>query len=160
MVYYLISSASLAALITSAINIGILTVQHGHQLGWICLGSCGTDVIINAIAVFWVTNPTRSKDEPADNQSLITKPNEEQQEAQSPIEFQRQSPRASLSVTLQPPAQAQRGSEMNSSGLRIGFPTPYSSELLRGFPEKQFNSDMLQVMPTTHKRTDANQANR
>ncbi|KAJ8092005.1 hypothetical protein PM082_024241 [Marasmius tenuissimus] len=48
--------ASLAALLTSSVNIGILTVQHGHQLGWVCLGSCGTDVVINALAVFWVTS--------------------------------------------------------------------------------------------------------
>ncbi|KAL0574017.1 hypothetical protein V5O48_007939 [Marasmius crinis-equi] len=50
--------ASLAALITSSINIGVLTVQHGRQLGWVCLGSCGTDVVLNALAVFWVTRGT------------------------------------------------------------------------------------------------------
>ncbi|KAJ8091875.1 hypothetical protein PM082_024107 [Marasmius tenuissimus] len=49
-------SASVAALLTSTINIGVLTLQHGRQLGWVCLGSCGTDVILNAIAIFWVTN--------------------------------------------------------------------------------------------------------
>ncbi|KAJ8075464.1 hypothetical protein PM082_019802 [Marasmius tenuissimus] len=48
--------ASAAALVTSGVNIGALTFQHGHQLGWVCLGSCGTDVILNAIAIFWVTN--------------------------------------------------------------------------------------------------------
>ncbi|KAL0577794.1 hypothetical protein V5O48_004195 [Marasmius crinis-equi] len=37
------------------VNIGVLTVQHGRQLDWVCLGSCGTDVVLNAFAVFWVT---------------------------------------------------------------------------------------------------------
>jgi hypothetical protein len=35
----------------------VLTVMHGQQLGWVCLGSCGTDVIINALALYFVTNP-------------------------------------------------------------------------------------------------------
>ncbi|KAK1216013.1 hypothetical protein PQX77_021363 [Marasmius sp. AFHP31] len=48
--------ASAAASVASAVNIGALTFQHGRQLGWVCLGSCGTDVILNAIAIFWVTN--------------------------------------------------------------------------------------------------------
>ncbi|KAJ8090016.1 hypothetical protein PM082_018595 [Marasmius tenuissimus] len=55
--------ASIAALTTSLVNIGVLTLQHGKQLGWVCLGSCGADVILNALAIFWVTlggqnNPT------------------------------------------------------------------------------------------------------
>ncbi|KAK1234731.1 hypothetical protein PQX77_002063 [Marasmius sp. AFHP31] len=55
--------ASVAALTTSLVNIGVLTLQHGKQLGWVCLGSCGADVILNALAIFWVTlggrnNPT------------------------------------------------------------------------------------------------------
>lgn len=30
--------------------------MHGEQLGWVCLGSCGTDVTVNALVLFWVTN--------------------------------------------------------------------------------------------------------
>ncbi|KAG9126596.1 hypothetical protein FRC07_002870, partial [Ceratobasidium sp. 392] len=52
--------AAFAALTTSTLNIAILTVMHGQQLGWVCLGSCGTDVTINAIVLFWVTSPTSS----------------------------------------------------------------------------------------------------
>ncbi|KAJ1309955.1 hypothetical protein OPQ81_006714 [Rhizoctonia solani] len=52
--------AAFAALTTSTLNIAILTVMNGHQLGWVCLGSCGTDVTINAIVLFWVTSPTSS----------------------------------------------------------------------------------------------------
>jgi len=35
----------------------VLTVMHGQQLGWVCLGSCGTDVTINALALYFVTGP-------------------------------------------------------------------------------------------------------
>ncbi|KAJ7472577.1 hypothetical protein FB451DRAFT_1469342 [Mycena latifolia] len=48
--------ASLAALTTSTVNIIILTILHGRELSWLCLGSCGTDVILNAAALFWVTS--------------------------------------------------------------------------------------------------------
>ncbi|KAJ7679366.1 hypothetical protein DFH06DRAFT_1316292 [Mycena polygramma] len=47
--------ASGAALTTSTINITVLTIMKGHQLGWICLSSCGADMIFNAAALFWVT---------------------------------------------------------------------------------------------------------
>ncbi|KAG9089038.1 hypothetical protein FS749_001669 [Ceratobasidium sp. UAMH 11750] len=30
--------------------------MHGRQLGWVCLASCGTDVPVNAIVLFWVTS--------------------------------------------------------------------------------------------------------
>ncbi|KAG8734367.1 hypothetical protein FRC11_004373 [Ceratobasidium sp. 423] len=52
--------AAFAALTTSTLNIAILTVMNGRQLGWVCLGSCGTDATINAIVLFWVTSPTAS----------------------------------------------------------------------------------------------------
>ncbi|KAG8700010.1 hypothetical protein FRC09_006239 [Ceratobasidium sp. 395] len=45
-----------AALTTSTINIAVLTIMHGQQLGWVCLGSCGTDVTMNALVLFWVTD--------------------------------------------------------------------------------------------------------
>ncbi|KAJ7275723.1 hypothetical protein C8J57DRAFT_1024078, partial [Mycena rebaudengoi] len=48
--------ASIASLLTSTVNITILTVLHGREFGWVCLGSCGADVIFNAAAVFWVTS--------------------------------------------------------------------------------------------------------
>lgn len=48
--------AALAALTTSTINIAVLTIMHGRQLGWVCLGSCGTDVTMNALVLFWVTD--------------------------------------------------------------------------------------------------------
>ncbi|KAJ7289525.1 hypothetical protein C8J57DRAFT_1213856 [Mycena rebaudengoi] len=46
---------SLASLTTSTVNIVILTLLKGNELGWLCLASCGTDVIFNAAAMFWVT---------------------------------------------------------------------------------------------------------
>ncbi|KAG6857416.1 hypothetical protein H0H87_004778 [Tephrocybe sp. NHM501043] len=36
-------------------NISVLTALKGHELGWVCLGSCTADVVINALAIFWVT---------------------------------------------------------------------------------------------------------
>ncbi|KAF7300302.1 hypothetical protein HMN09_00913400 [Mycena chlorophos] len=48
--------AALASLTTSTINIGVLTALHGRELGWLCLGSCGSDVVFNAVALFWVTS--------------------------------------------------------------------------------------------------------
>lgn len=36
--------ASTVALVTSAAHMLILTLLHGHELGWVCLGSCGADV--------------------------------------------------------------------------------------------------------------------
>ncbi|KAG9088492.1 hypothetical protein FS749_002130 [Ceratobasidium sp. UAMH 11750] len=48
--------AAAAALTTSTINIAVLTIMHGQQLGWVCLGSCGTDVLMNALVLFWVTD--------------------------------------------------------------------------------------------------------
>jgi hypothetical protein len=49
-------AAAAIALITSAVNMVILTVMHGQQLGWVCLGSCGADVTVNAIALYFVTD--------------------------------------------------------------------------------------------------------
>lgn len=48
--------SALIALTTSCVNILILTLMHGRQLGWVCLGSCGTDVIVNASVMYWVTS--------------------------------------------------------------------------------------------------------
>ena len=50
-------AAAAVALVTSAVNMVVLTVMHGQQLGWLCLGSCGTDVTINALALYFVTGP-------------------------------------------------------------------------------------------------------
>ncbi|KAJ7675181.1 hypothetical protein B0H17DRAFT_946142 [Mycena rosella] len=47
--------ASGVALSTSTVNMAVLTIMKGRELGWVCLASCGLDVIINAAALFWVT---------------------------------------------------------------------------------------------------------
>jgi hypothetical protein len=59
--------AALVALITSTVNMLILTLMHGEELGWVCLGSCSADVIVNALALFWVT--TGSSDDVAHSRS-------------------------------------------------------------------------------------------
>ncbi|KAJ7253582.1 hypothetical protein C8J57DRAFT_626980 [Mycena rebaudengoi] len=48
--------ASAVALTTSTVNITLLAILKGRELGWVCLGSCGADVIFNAAALFWVTS--------------------------------------------------------------------------------------------------------
>lgn len=42
----------------------ILTIVHGQELGWVCLASCGTDVVVNAMVLFWLTRPSYASDEP------------------------------------------------------------------------------------------------
>ncbi|KAI0705050.1 hypothetical protein C8T65DRAFT_740900 [Cerioporus squamosus] len=44
------------ALTTSCINILLLTIMHGQELAWVCLASCGADVVINAMVLCWVTS--------------------------------------------------------------------------------------------------------
>lgn len=41
----------------SVTNLAVLTVLHGRELGWICLSSCTTDVLVNAVVLFWLTRP-------------------------------------------------------------------------------------------------------
>lgn len=48
--------SSVAALVTSLVNMVMLTVLHGHQLGWVCLGSCGLDVFLNAVILYYITS--------------------------------------------------------------------------------------------------------
>ncbi|GAA5911354.1 hypothetical protein JCM6882_002354 [Rhodosporidiobolus microsporus] len=55
--------AAVAALVTSFGNILILTLQHGHQLSFVCLGACGLDVMFNSIIVYFVTTANRQRDE-------------------------------------------------------------------------------------------------
>jgi hypothetical protein len=43
----------------------ILAVLHGQELGWICLASCSTDVVVNAIVLFWLTRPGHANDDPS-----------------------------------------------------------------------------------------------
>lgn len=44
------------SLTTSAVNVAILTAMKGQEFGWVCLGSCMTDVTLNAIVFSWVTS--------------------------------------------------------------------------------------------------------
>ncbi|KAF5390521.1 hypothetical protein D9757_002592 [Collybiopsis confluens] len=44
------------SLISSAVNFIILFLLGGNELGWVCLSSCVTDSMINALALFWVSS--------------------------------------------------------------------------------------------------------
>ncbi|KAF9650644.1 hypothetical protein BDM02DRAFT_3111949 [Thelephora ganbajun] len=48
--------SSFVALATSCVNVLVLILMYGRQRGWICLGSCSADVVVNALALFWVTD--------------------------------------------------------------------------------------------------------
>jgi hypothetical protein len=48
-------AAATMALLTSAVNIAVLTILHGQEYGWVCLASCGTDTVLNAMVIVWVT---------------------------------------------------------------------------------------------------------
>lgn len=49
--------AAVAALATSITNVAVLTVLK-HELGWVCLACCTTDVTLNALVIFWLTIPS------------------------------------------------------------------------------------------------------
>ncbi|KAH7108376.1 hypothetical protein BKA62DRAFT_19649 [Auriculariales sp. MPI-PUGE-AT-0066] len=53
--------AAIISLVTSTVNMAILTLMHGHQQGWVCLGACGADVIVNSLAIYWVTEGKSKK---------------------------------------------------------------------------------------------------
>ncbi|KAF9004074.1 hypothetical protein BDQ17DRAFT_1241723 [Cyathus striatus] len=47
--------AALFGLTTSTVNMTVLIILHGRELGWVNLGACGGDIIVNATAIFWVS---------------------------------------------------------------------------------------------------------
>jgi hypothetical protein len=55
-----VSSAAAVALGTSVVNILILTLLHGRQLGWVCLASCGFDVTVNAMVIFSISRKSQA----------------------------------------------------------------------------------------------------
>ncbi|KAK7463462.1 hypothetical protein VKT23_006812 [Stygiomarasmius scandens] len=52
--------SSSVALVMSTVNIAVLAAYHGNERGWMCLGCCTTDIIFNALALFWVTRDAQS----------------------------------------------------------------------------------------------------
>ncbi|KAI0047745.1 hypothetical protein FA95DRAFT_1189152 [Auriscalpium vulgare] len=63
--------ASTVALTTSAANMIALTILKGEELGWVCVGSCGADVILNAVALFWATNHGESQSNGPSDRGVI-----------------------------------------------------------------------------------------
>jgi hypothetical protein len=47
----------------SVTNLTILTILHGKELAWICLASCSTDVVVNALVLFWLTRSRHDSEE-------------------------------------------------------------------------------------------------
>ncbi|GAA5854010.1 hypothetical protein JCM9279_003761 [Rhodotorula babjevae] len=57
------SLAAFASLVTSFANVLVLSILHGHQLSFVCLGSCGLDVVFNSIVCYLVTTARHARDE-------------------------------------------------------------------------------------------------
>ncbi|PPQ70868.1 hypothetical protein CVT24_000552 [Panaeolus cyanescens] len=57
--------AALVALTTSTINIVILIVMNGRELAWVNLTACSGDIIVNAVAIFWVSGRKSNKEFPS-----------------------------------------------------------------------------------------------
>ncbi|GAA5990603.1 hypothetical protein JCM10908_003148 [Rhodotorula pacifica] len=53
--------AAFIALLTSFLNGLFIVILHGQELSWVCLGSCGLDLTINAIIIFIVTLPAADR---------------------------------------------------------------------------------------------------
>lgn len=47
--------AALVSLTTSTVNVVVLMSLDGKELGWVNLGACGADIIVNGVAIFWVS---------------------------------------------------------------------------------------------------------
>ncbi|KAG9079503.1 hypothetical protein FS749_008467 [Ceratobasidium sp. UAMH 11750] len=45
--------ATCIALVSSGANVIILYVLDGKETIWVCFGSCGVDVVVNAVVLFW-----------------------------------------------------------------------------------------------------------
>ncbi|PVF91912.1 hypothetical protein CPB86DRAFT_802454 [Serendipita vermifera] len=72
------SFAATVALGTSVVNILVLTILHGQQLGWVCLASCGFDVTVNAMAICSITQNTHN------TSHSVPQPSPAMQQATSP----------------------------------------------------------------------------
>ncbi|KAJ3879235.1 hypothetical protein F5051DRAFT_485763 [Lentinula edodes] len=60
------------SLISSAVNITIMLLLSGKELGWVCITSCVCDVLVNSFAVFCVSSSSDSSDVVRDRFSLPT----------------------------------------------------------------------------------------
>ncbi|KAF5383380.1 hypothetical protein D9757_008389 [Collybiopsis confluens] len=60
------------SLFSSAINIIVMLVLSGNELGWVCISSCISDVAVNSFAIFWVSSSSHSSEVVRDRFSLPT----------------------------------------------------------------------------------------
>ncbi|KAJ3811261.1 hypothetical protein EV368DRAFT_83446 [Lentinula lateritia] len=60
------------SLISSAVNITIMLLLSGNELGWVCITSCVCDVLVNSFAVFCVSSSSDSSNVVQDRFSLPT----------------------------------------------------------------------------------------
>ncbi|CAE6425879.1 unnamed protein product [Rhizoctonia solani] len=67
------SVASVMALITTSTNIAVSYVLDGKEAIWVCLGGCATDLVINAIILYWAIQGPDESSESRDK-SIYTSP--------------------------------------------------------------------------------------
>ncbi|KII93238.1 hypothetical protein PLICRDRAFT_384197 [Plicaturopsis crispa FD-325 SS-3] len=53
--------AAAVALGSSSANLLVLVMMHSEERGWMCIGTCGLDVICNLIAVFWASSSSNCR---------------------------------------------------------------------------------------------------
>lgn len=56
--------SSMVSLTFSVANMAVLIALKGHELAFICLAFCSTDVVVNAVSLYWLTHPHASADCP------------------------------------------------------------------------------------------------
>ncbi|CAE6431563.1 unnamed protein product [Rhizoctonia solani] len=55
--------ASVIALVSTTANGAIIFATHGNEAIWVCLGACATDLVINAVVLYWALQvPGESSD--------------------------------------------------------------------------------------------------
>ncbi|CAE6373417.1 unnamed protein product [Rhizoctonia solani] len=115
--------AAAASLATSITNLAILMVLR-HELGWVCLGSCTADVTFNALAIFWVTMPTKDTFPAEPSAQLGRLPGQQQSTSESKPDNEQMGPKIvsvkNLIVIFAPPAaQKLRSSLSNTAHSKI-----------------------------------------
>ncbi|KAJ3780325.1 hypothetical protein GGU10DRAFT_152964 [Lentinula aff. detonsa] len=136
------------SLISSMINIAILFLLGGNELGWICLSSCVTDVTINSLALFWLSSSSSlSGDVVQDRFSLPTMD-------MSALTFVRiDSTRPTAITSAQDTLQPQLGSSATIPEAFFDY-IPSVQMTLRGDHENQTQEHQFKTSkPLSHERT-------
>ncbi|KAF9533889.1 hypothetical protein CPB83DRAFT_413614 [Crepidotus variabilis] len=53
--------AAFVSVVTSTANVVVLMLLKGRERGWVNLGACAGDILVNAVAIFWVSGSRSSQ---------------------------------------------------------------------------------------------------